>query len=290
MSQIIFIIGLQKSGTTLLNRLLSIQPNVANPFKLEGRDFWGDSPPFSPTAEPCGRIYQQYSGEHGHSLDSADFLESDQHLLLERIKVQNISCPIWINKNPYNSVRIPWLKKHFPESKIVAMIRNPLANVFSLLKKYTPHEHMGYPPENGWWGVKPKNWLQIQNQDKLVQSADQWLSVNQEILNQINQVDHLIRYDQLCEQPTEMISELIGIGTNEIQGPGTQEALTCNDQEYLTGSRLLSKNREYLNESSFNLDSQDETIEIHPLKSHEIEMIDLKCSGLWEVFTELIEG
>jgi hypothetical protein len=61
------------------------------------------------------------------------------------------------NKNPYNAVRVPWLKCLFPESFIVAMVRQPVANVFSLTKRFVPQQR-GLPPEEGWWGVKPAGW------------------------------------------------------------------------------------------------------------------------------------
>ena len=149
----LFIVGIQKSGTTLLNRLLLQHPKVFySPFKLEGRAFWGDDPPFSPTASPCGVLYQKKSGQQGHHLDATDFTVEDQQLLQQRISDSEATGAVLINKNPYNTVRIAWLKRVFPACKIVAIIRNPMANVFSLQKKHIPHEDRGLGPEDGWWG------------------------------------------------------------------------------------------------------------------------------------------
>jgi len=87
----LFIIGMQKSGTSLLNRMLMQQKVVKNPFLPEGKFFWGDNPPFNPVDEPCGQLYQNHSGNNGHYLNAQDFNLNHQKLLFDRIKQADIS-------------------------------------------------------------------------------------------------------------------------------------------------------------------------------------------------------
>lgn len=262
----LFIVGLQKSGTTLLNRLLIEQPEIYfSPFKLEGRAFWGDDPPFSPTAFPCGQLYQKYNGNHGHELSNVDFEKEDRDVLYKRIKYVDWKAPILINKNPYNSVRISWLKAMFPNCKIVAMVRNPYANVYSLLKKHIPHEGRGLGPEAGWWGVKPKKWQRLVSKNKVVQLACQWKEVNSHLLNNTQNIDLFIEYKSLCESPSHILNEIADLyGIDATNHPVPE--LSCLDNEYKNGGKLLSKNREYKNSQSLNINNKKvESIEIAPL-------------------------
>ena len=47
-SRLLLVVGLQKSGTTLLGRLLERLEMVAKPLRSEGDAFWGNEPPFAP--------------------------------------------------------------------------------------------------------------------------------------------------------------------------------------------------------------------------------------------------
>jgi hypothetical protein len=282
----LFVVGLQKSGTTLLNRLLSRHDQVTNPFKLEGRDFWGDCPPFSPEQAPCGTLYQAKHALAGHRLTAEDYRAADQKMLAARLAAKNIQTPYWINKNPYNTVRISWLKEHFPDCLVIAMVRDPVANVFSLLKKFHPHEAMGYPPEHGWWGVKPSGWNALVDDDKIHQCAQQWLHTNQQLLADHLLIDRMIPYHRLCAEPTVYLQSILAQGWSFSALLPESGRFTCSDQEYLTGSALLSKNRQYQHSQSFEL-NQDESTELAPLKALEIQHIRQLCETTWQECLQL---
>ena len=283
MTQLLFIVGLQKSGTSLLNRMLMSQDCVTNPFLPEGKFFWGDDPPFSPTAAPCGELFQQHHGQHGHHLDRQDFRLQDQQLLQNRIHEANVDTPILMNKNPYNTVRVDWLKQVFPQCVVVCMVRQPLANVFSLYKKYIDHPNRGLAPEAGWWGIKPRDWDTLSSDDKLIQSAHQWVAVNQQIHQYQDQVDLIVRYDELCTHPNKTLSKILALcGQTTLNQ--TFEDIKNLDNEYLRGSRLLSKNRELRNSQDFKLKTDNETIELAPLTAPQIDQINHICSEMWQKF------
>lgn len=277
--KLLFIIGMQKSGTSLLNRILMHQDNVENPFLPEGKLFWGDDPPFQPEKPPCGLVYQSYNGEHGHFMDEFDYSLEHKELLESRIKDANIQAPILMNKNPYNSVRIRWLKAVFPSCKIVAVYRNPIANVYSLLKKYSePEQKMKHG--NSWWGIKPKHWKSLLSENKIVQSSSQWVAVNKEILDNLQYIDCLWSYDKICNEPNKLVQTVYDFF--DIQCSINKIGFLKNfDYEYKVGSRLTSKNQEFRKNTGFDLSNLKEKREFLPLNNLEIQSIKEACSHTW---------
>ncbi len=279
-NQPLFIVGLQKSGTTLLNRLLSDQPYTIDPFKPEGRYFWGDNPPFSPSLPPCGRMYQAHNGKNGHYLSEADFVSADQDLLIHKIDQVKDGYKVLINKNPYNSVRIKWLKSIFPESRIIAIIRNPVSNIFSLKKKFIPHKHMGLPPEKGWWGVKPKNWESLVSDDLIEQLCNQWLHVNKVLLENAVLLNGLIDYRDLCINTLNTIQKILA--PYKIRASKKSYQISHQDSEFKYGSRLLSKNKEYSSQG-FQINLADEAIEIPAFTEAQVKKINNLCGATWDL-------
>ena len=96
-------------------------------------------------------------------------------------------------------MRIPWVRAILPEITIVAIVRNPLANVFSLLKRHIDTEGRG--PEEGWWGVKPRNWRDMITSDPVEQIARQWTAVNEKLWADRESVDMVVTYEELCADP-----------------------------------------------------------------------------------------
>ncbi|MGH9915679.1 MAG: sulfotransferase, partial [Pyrinomonadaceae bacterium] len=108
--RLLLIVGLQKSGSTLLARLLQQTGVVESPFFGEGHLFWGNSPWEPPGAFPTGAVYYRSQGEMGHEIDARDATAEVLRILNERLAEAPVQTPIAINKNPYNTVRLPWLR------------------------------------------------------------------------------------------------------------------------------------------------------------------------------------
>lgn len=285
--RLILIVGLQKSGTTLLGRLLLQTDLVDKPFKGEGDDFWGNVPQFSPTAFPAGERYQFYQGQRGHELGAEDVTPEVQAVMQERLTALETKHPIIFNKSPYNTVRLPWVRELFPDSIIVATVRNPVANVFSLSKKFIPHEKSGLPPEEGWWGVRPAHWRELVQPDKLIQCAHQWKAVNAKLSQDRAYADVVIGYHHLCSNPTAWVEKILSLATGKpVSLPAPLEPLQCFDNEYTTGSRLQSKNRYWQQSKSLQVPS-DEPVEKKPLSDEEIQKIDSICDPVANQFEEL---
>ncbi len=277
--KLILIVGLQKSGTFLLRQLLVESGLVEHPFNGEGDDWLGNLPPFTPKAFPAGAIYQRSRGEMGHEIGENDATTEIKKCLLERLQNLEVSSKIIVNKNPYNVVRIPWLRKLFPDSFIVGIVRKPLPNVFSLLKRFTHYAGYNYEPEAGWWGVKPKNWEQLIHENKVIQCAQQWRVINEKLLHDKELLNLLVSYNELCKSPLRTVEKILSLVENkEVKLSVNYPSIKCFDDEYKIGSRLLSKKRAA--DGSAVIDTswlQQEKIEIQALQLPEIALIEDIC-------------
>ena len=277
--KLILVVGLQKSGTFLLKELLVQSGLVEDPFKGEGDDFWGNVPPFTPYAYPVGTIYQNSEGKMGHEIGEHDATDEIRICLLQRLEQLTSNSSVLVNKNPYNSLRIPWVRKLFPESLIVGIIRKPVPNVFSLLKRFTHYDGYQYEPQEGWWGVKPKNWHMLIHEDKVIQCAQQWLTVNQKLLLDRSLLNCIVTYHDICAHPLKVVEKILSmVEGKQVRLSVQYPVIKCFDDEYKVGARLLSKKR--APDGSATLDTswlKQEKIEIQKLKSIEITAIEKIC-------------
>jgi len=281
-SSIVFVVGLQKSGTTLLARLLRQTGLVSSPWNGEGHDFWGDVPPFSPSAEPAGSVYQGHGGSFGHEISAREATPEVRALLARRLdELPRTDTPFVVNKNPYNIVRVPWIRALFPDARIVAMVRRPAPNVFSLLKKHLMTAESSIPPEEGWWGVKPAGW-QLHANDRVVERcAWQWSSINRKLHDDRALVDELVAYHGLCRDPTLIVERVLGRSLAEALDP-----IRCLDDEYLTGAELRSKNRYYWRTRSLAV-PDTETVELDPFDADSVAAIDERTKDTASLFPQL---
>jgi Sulfotransferase family len=238
---LVFVVGLQKSGTTLLLKLLTSTSAFRNPVRFEGKELWGDEPPFAPIAFPAGHVYQRDGGNSGHEIGAADATPEVLAHLRERLGNAGSATKGLVLKNPYNTVRLPWIRALFPQAYIVAVVRRPLPNTFSLLKKHTPNPHLRQGAEEGWWGVKPAGWRDLVQDDKLLQSAWQWQRVNAKLLAERDLIDRFVPYHELGADPAGVGTE-IARATVKAVPKMKFPPITVLDSEYLDGGRLQSSN------------------------------------------------
>lgn len=267
----ILVVGVQKSGTSLLQRLLATTGIAHDPFRgKEADDFWGNEPPFDPVGEPVGRLYQRHGGDRGHRLERADATAADAALLAERLEpLRHPERPV-VNKNPYNSVRLPWLRAVLPGVLVVATVRAPVPNVYSLAKKHAPQE-VGKPPEEGWWGVKPPGWRDLLDDDKVAQSAAQWVAVNRILL--ADGPDLVVGYAELCRDPERVLRAVeAAAGAPPLPALDLPE-LRCHDDEHRRGARLRSKNR-YFHETGTLATPVEEPVEFPPFTAEEVAAVE----------------
>lgn len=281
MKRIIHIAGLQKSGTSLLVRLLEnigMAQFLGGRGKTEGGIDWGNRPSFTPTAFPAGVIYQRNSGDEGHEIDAADATPEVVEHVRRNVENSLDSLPtiLGISKCPYSTVRLPWVKAILPGLFVVAVVRKPVSNAFSLLKRFLYVDGMN-GPDDGWWGVKPRGWREMVSSDMVAQIAYQWNAVNSKLLNDRRLVDQFVQYDILCRYPQKVLEGLLGAALEEsVTLKREYPVLNDFDDEYLRGSGLEPKRRQWIDSNELVL-SQDENVEIGPLSSNEINTVERIC-------------
>jgi Sulfotransferase family len=277
---VVLVVGLQKSGTSLLMRLLEGTGEFVNPVRFEGKELWGDEPPFSPTGFPAGSFYQRDGGERGHELAAAEATDEVREHLLRTLAEAPAGGEALVLKNPYNTVRLPWLRAVLPTARTVAVVRRPLPNVFSLFKKHAENPHVHRGPQEGWWGVKPAGWRALVDADKVVQAARQWEAVNAKLWADRELVDVLVPYHQLCADPGAFVARIGQVATGSAPGKA-MPALESLDDEYLRGGALESANKVFKRTGSLELAGAERADErLEPFTSHQRDVVTRICEPL----------
>ena len=274
----VLVLGLQKSGTSLLLRLLEDIRGFRNPVKFEGKELWGDDPPFAPEAFPAGAFYQRDGGERGHELGAAEATEEVVAYLRDALAGYAKPGKVLILKNPYNTVRVPWVRAALPDAHIVAIVRRPLPNVFSLLKKHAENPHVHRGPKEGWWGVKPAGWQELRSDDAVVQCARQWQAVNAKLWADRELVDRIVPYHELTADPDATVAAIAAALGRD--APDTDfPPLEALDDEHERGGLLESANKVYKRTGSLDLEGADRADErLDPFTAKQRETVLEICA------------
>lgn len=124
----LFIVGLPRSGTTMVERILSNHPDVAQGgefvcFSAAVREQFGiEMPGFVPSS-----LVDALAGD-------ADWAAlGDRYLKLTEFKHQGFTC--FTDKLPFNFMLLPWIAKAVPHARFLHVQRDPMDTCFSNLKQ-----------------------------------------------------------------------------------------------------------------------------------------------------------
>jgi cytochrome c-type biogenesis protein CcmH/NrfG len=122
----VFLVGFPRSGTTLLDQILSSHPDVT---VLEERDT---------LAPVCARLFPG-AGDASFLADlSATQIEQLRQLYWERVYdrlMRNAIRKIFVDKLPLNAALLPLIYRLFPEARIVLALRDPRDVVLSCFQQ-----------------------------------------------------------------------------------------------------------------------------------------------------------
>jgi len=131
----IFIIGMPRSGTTLVEQILSSHPKV----------FGGDERIIIP------QLLQKNFGHNDLKLYFENILDFDKKKLkiigeeyINEMKLISKNSEIFTDKLPENFLWVGFIKLILPKSKIIHCLRNPKDNCLSLFKNHFPSGRMDY--------------------------------------------------------------------------------------------------------------------------------------------------
>lgn len=217
----IFVVGMGRSGTTLLGRILAAHPSVG--FLNEPKAMWhvirDDEDIIGSYAPPrTGRLYLSAEDatdgviRRGHAL-AAWYLRASRS---ERI----------VDKYPELVFRHPFVRTIFPDARFLLAVRSPWATLRSVAEWSASHA----THEADWWGVRDQKWDILWTQavlqtplnsdlvaldlasekDHYIRAALEWVVTMREVISlAVVPRARLVRYEDLVRNPGRLIRKTL---------------------------------------------------------------------------------
>ena len=123
----------------------------------------------------------------------------------------------FLEKTPKNSLRIPFLKKVFPQARFIFLYRDPLENISSLLEfwrsnRFPTYRDMPNWPYKEWYALLPPHWENLKDSTLAEITTYQWRVANQTIFNDLSDLSKgdycFVTYQDLIKQPRKTFQRL----------------------------------------------------------------------------------
>jgi len=121
----VFLVGFPRSGTTLVESVLAGHPDVAsleekNTLRAAVRDFMGDARAMSKLESMRDKDLQPYRDDYWRVVKESGGNPADK---------------IFIDKNPFNTIKLPLIYKLFPYARIIFAVRDPRDVILSCFRR-----------------------------------------------------------------------------------------------------------------------------------------------------------
>ncbi|MEW6676741.1 MAG: sulfotransferase [Pseudomonadota bacterium] len=138
-TQIIFIASLPRSGSTLLQKMLSASPDVASsaePWIM--LPFWGMRLPASGRSVYFHYIAAMAINDFLDNIPNGErvYAESVGHFARHMYTAAAREKPVFLDKTPRYYLMLPLLHQALPEAKTILLLRNPLAVLASICETF----------------------------------------------------------------------------------------------------------------------------------------------------------
>ncbi len=219
-----FILGIGRSGTTILGIVLSMHQDVG--YLNEPKAIWH-------LIYPKEDVIGSYSqGEGFYRLTSED-ANSDMRQQANQIFGAYLSCTFsrrLVDKYPELIFRVDFVKSLFPDARFIFLIRNGWDTCHSIAAWSERHGIYNNDETHDWWGVNNRKWdllveqLVYTNADfqevaeevsKLNQHLDkavvEWIVTMQEgirLLESDSECIYTVRFEELTTNPDEVLPKL----------------------------------------------------------------------------------
>ena len=221
----IFILGMGRSGTTILGKVLSIHNQVG--FLNEPKALWH-------VVYPNEDIIGTYSNNSAHyRLDEKFYSERIRHAAhkLYGYCLFITGSERIVDKYPEMIFRIPFLRKIFSDAKFILLVRNGWDTVQSVESWSKRQGRKKRNVSHDWWGVDRRKWKllikDIVNSDPNLaelaadistftsqkdMAAVEWVAMMQEGIRHIGSIPeqiYMVRFEEFVENPTSVINKLL---------------------------------------------------------------------------------
>jgi Tfp pilus assembly protein PilF len=124
-SQHVFLLGFHRSGTTLLEQALESHPGIAT---LDERDF---------LREEADRYLGSAAGIELLATLDGEALETARAAYWSRVRNHGIDVQgkVFVDKHPFNTIKLPLILKLFPDAKVLFALRDPRDVVLSCFRR-----------------------------------------------------------------------------------------------------------------------------------------------------------
>lgn len=123
----IFVVGMPRTGTTLLDRMLSNHSKITS--AGERNDF------AAAVSEVSGRFYWSATQREAGDLPTRIELDKVRQLYLQRLHTRAQGARFVIDKNPQNLFNLPLILAAIPQARVLCLLRNSMDACFSNLKE-----------------------------------------------------------------------------------------------------------------------------------------------------------
>lgn len=179
-----FVIGCARSGTSILGELIASNPNIR--YIFEAKRLW-----------ELGGLDEN----DGHRLTETNATDPIKKQIKDWFENQAIGSQILVEKNPRNSLRIPYVKAIFPDAKFIHIVRDGRDVACSLVPGCGGKD---------WNHLKPPSWKEYSTKyEGATRCAYVWKQVLETALGDLLLVPHLqVRYEDLLLSPTSVGEEI----------------------------------------------------------------------------------
>jgi hypothetical protein len=210
------IVGCARSGTSILAELVTAHPDAVLLFEAE-------------------HVWQQASApaDGSHRMTAADATPEAVDAVRGALAAASDGRRLVVEKNPRNSLRVPFLRAVLPDAPMVHIVRDGRDVACSLLPGIGGRE---------WCHLKPPGWRRLMDEHEgVLRCAWAWRTVFEILLEDLLAVPHLeVRYERLVADPQAVAGDVLRFIGLELHPDVTDFARNVADQTtapYHSGSR-----------------------------------------------------
>lgn len=148
----IFIVGMGRSGSTILGKILSLHPDIG--FLNESKAVWYT---IDPQCDIVGH-FQTGDAKYHLTAEDAGLMQQQTARKLFYFYAGLTRSRRILDKNPEIVYRLSFVKTIFPDAKFILLVRNGWDTIYSVAHWWQQAENMVNPQNEAWWGVKRRKW------------------------------------------------------------------------------------------------------------------------------------